>query len=1318
MSAKTKKALLLMKNSRSNKTVLGSNSSMNAEEGDMENSEAKDFKQVSIVTEEAKSITVQATCPLNTEVVCATIRREFENMRKALTCSICLCTYRDAVILSTCIHAYCRECLTTSLSSCKKKSCPQCQVPCTRRSITEAPNLNVQVKAYKLAVRRFGLAPRKYTPTIQTVTQLAESDDEIDSDDEDTSISDNDENDISCTKNKSRRRRRTSDLVAAQQEFLASKTFARSLRKQQERNKSSTDGKDLFLLIEQEQIVAANQKCLVRTAVLKQQNNHVDDPSFSQLAAAIQEQEVANKNFTQDDDDDGASKTEVFLSARENMLSQPQAPCSLKEIEEDQVDEKQPPDPFDIPGTLSPIAHCQSQQSIEFSESKSRKKNRSSLTNAAVKLLRRGRNSTGSMLTAPPKDKSMALDENMSQIDLQHLDKENSIVNSVSLPIVDRVLLPVSFIETPVDEMGEIGPQHIEKENSIVNSVSSPIVDDVQLPASAIGALVDTMEEIEVDVDDTAKPEKDARLSTQKTAYTSLTRKAARISLGKNSAKVVSLAPELTMANVETEVSEAHSIDVECVNVRSSVDPKANRENDDEHENEKPSMKTRKRQAKRSFEEKEIDVSPEMKQIDTSKATVIEFTSPRTSMSDRMRRLTDAFSGGRSTELNRNSTAGTAKRSENDPEVKHHLDHHTKTSPDSYVLLQEAKDRISLNRSSPFKYDASSPSTTTLLEKAKHRVQSITEYGLCDGEELEGDDSELDELLVAGINSTRKRNHGDQSFGCKSVEFSVDNKTCTVEAEAVDEADKSSSRTSLELADVRGMSNVTMGRKKLKSNDKTLENNKRKPASTYTTSSCNQASKLIRAGKDAISKRKSIDCKNKNEIDLQVTKPSTSDQTVTKESALEKSDDEVALYDKATQSKHESDILPVTCLDMNAATTDMENEGKPQLIDVATSIDVDSVADVATSIDVGSIVSVQSRTWPGVNQPGGVAKVEAIHIAESDGSLSYDVRYVIDRRREKNVDAVFVKLHLEFETELNDSDRRVSEGSSHSRVSRRISPKSSAMNINAEIGFSFSPGLKAALIKQGCDVEGAATKIALEKLVIQPDAKTDPKQPRLYKTTGPGLMLIDKQKNSNIPMKGQKTKKTELQAQLKEEEEYEKARKEVWHKKGTKKRKSDESKASLILNNVKPKDPTKRGVSVKNEFIQRAKKLKVDSTKTKVKAVTTDEAMKANSTKSKVKPVGVEVEVPFVKRLDIKAKAVMNGTIQGAHVLSLLSDKDLCEQADCMYHRNLGKGVAKGSITIVTSCLSELDEASLRDLCKKSKDSSGKFFEVDYCFCL
>ena len=62
----------------------------------------------------------------------------------------------------------------------------------------------------------------------------------------------------------------------------------------------------------------------------------------------------------------------------------------------------------------------------------------------------------------------------------------------------------------------------------------------------------------------------------------------------------------------------------------------------------------------------------------------------------------------------------------------------------------------------------------------------------------------------------------------------------------------------------------------------------------------------------------------------------------------------------------------------------------------------------ASIITKGSIVTVESRTWPGLNKPGGVARVTHVH-HDSDNKITYDVAYVLGGK-EKAVDAEYVTL--------------------------------------------------------------------------------------------------------------------------------------------------------------------------------------------------------------------------------------------------------------------------------------------------------------------
>ena len=85
-------------------------------------------------------------------------------------------------------------------------------------------------------------------------------------------------------------------------------------------------------------------------------------------------------------------------------------------------------------------------------------------------------------------------------------------------------------------------------------------------------------------------------------------------------------------------------------------------------------------------------------------------------------------------------------------------------------------------------------------------------------------------------------------------------------------------------------------------------------------------------------------------------------------------------------------------------------------------------------ISKGSIVVVESRTWPGSNKPGGVARVTAVHHHETtsaaNGAASpkkkYDVSYVLGGK-EKGVDEEYVTLQSSSDDEDDDKKKRSSD---------------------------------------------------------------------------------------------------------------------------------------------------------------------------------------------------------------------------------------------------------------------------------------------------
>lgn len=75
-----------------------------------------------------------------------------------------------------------------------------------------------------------------------------------------------------------------------------------------------------------------------------------------------------------------------------------------------------------------------------------------------------------------------------------------------------------------------------------------------------------------------------------------------------------------------------------------------------------------------------------------------------------------------------------------------------------------------------------------------------------------------------------------------------------------------------------------------------------------------------------------------------------------------------------------------------------------------------SLSELAIDLDV----NITSRTWAGINKPGGHAKITAIHPCNS----RVDVKYVLGGR-EKNVELIYVRPYVELERSGRDRNRDV-----------------------------------------------------------------------------------------------------------------------------------------------------------------------------------------------------------------------------------------------------------------------------------------------------
>eukprot|EP00986_Skeletonema_menzelii_P009179 scaffold4103_cov131-Skeletonema_menzelii.AAC.3 len=91
---------------------------------------------------------------------------------------------------------------------------------------------------------------------------------------------------------------------------------------------------------------------------------------------------------------------------------------------------------------------------------------------------------------------------------------------------------------------------------------------------------------------------------------------------------------------------------------------------------------------------------------------------------------------------------------------------------------------------------------------------------------------------------------------------------------------------------------------------------------------------------------------------------------------------------------------------------------------------------MSEEISKGSIVVVESRTWPGSNKPGGVARVTAVHLDPDDDGNSnsaaqkkkYDVSYVLGGK-EKGVEEEYVRLQSSSSNDAREDGTKKKRGS-------------------------------------------------------------------------------------------------------------------------------------------------------------------------------------------------------------------------------------------------------------------------------------------------
>ena len=127
-------------------------------------------------------------------------------------------------------------------------------------------------------------------------------------------------------------------------------------------------------------------------------------------------------------------------------------------------------------------------------------------------------------------------------------------------------------------------------------------------------------------------------------------------------------------------------------------------------------------------------------------------------------------------------------------------------------------------------------------------------------------------------------------------------------------------------------------------------------------------------------------------------------------------------------------------------------------------------------ISKNDIVYVQSRTWPSVDKPGGVARVLKVH--EGGNSIKYDVIYVLGGR-EKQVDEAFVTLKDDNNLSTIDEDPMLPAGKRGSSNKRRKKTKGCRRSV--QIYNDDDKQLKDDIAKRNAEAEALELSIREEE---------------------------------------------------------------------------------------------------------------------------------------------------------------------------------------------------------------------------------------------
>jgi len=167
-----------------------------------------------------------------------------------------------------------------------------------------------------------------------------------------------------------------------------------------------------------------------------------------------------------------------------------------------------------------------------------------------------------------------------------------------------------------------------------------------------------------------------------------------------------------------------------------------------------------------------------------------------------------------------------------------------------------------------------------------------------------------------------------------------------------------------------------------------------------------------------------------------------------------------------------------------------------------------------SKFSVGTIVTVEDRTWPGRNDPGGVARIIKINHPASTAtnwnerkntSVTYDVKYIVETRKERNVEEKYISLHSEYTSPEKEVNAR------NGFATKRPSPPLSTTTIRAT-GRSKSPMKRS-----------SAREKNVSKKVVELKSTSSPQQ-AIPLARGNSIQSYFSNKDESSPIQGVKTR--------------------------------------------------------------------------------------------------------------------------------------------------------------------------------------------------